>query len=192
MDIYRTIIKTLSKLRNRIRVYYVKSLGVKLNKTVRIGKNVSMNLSSSFFNFTNGEIILENNCLISSGVIFDAYGGRVHLGERVFIGPNVIIYGHGNVKIGNDCLIAMGCKIISANHSIPSQEKLIRLSVDVKKEIEIGEDVWLGADVKVLAGVTIGKGCIVGAGSVITKNLEPFTIAVGVPARVIGYRTKSK
>jgi acetyltransferase-like isoleucine patch superfamily enzyme len=46
----------------------------------------------------------------------------------------------------------------------------------------------LGADVKVLAGVSIGNGCVVGAGSVVTKNLEPYAIAVGVPARIIGNR----
>ena len=56
------------------------------------------------------------------------------------------------------------------------------------KGIEIGDDCWLGYGVKVLDGVTIGQGSIVGAGAVVTKNLPPYSIAVGVPAKVIGSR----
>jgi acetyltransferase-like isoleucine patch superfamily enzyme len=99
-----------------------------------------------------------------------------------------MIYGHGDVTIGDDCLIAMGSKIISANHFVPDKNILIRNCPDIKKRIIIGNDVWLGADVKVLAGVSIGNGCVVGAGSVVTKSLEPYSIAIGVPARVITNR----
>jgi acetyltransferase-like isoleucine patch superfamily enzyme len=55
-------------------------------------------------------------------------------------------------------------------------------------DIRIGDDCWIGARVFVLAGVTIGDGCVVGAGSVVTRSLPPNSIAVGVPAKVVGWR----
>jgi acetyltransferase-like isoleucine patch superfamily enzyme len=104
------------------------------------------------------------------------------------LGPYCVLYGHGNINIGNDCLIAMGCKILASNHKVSAPGELIRLQPDLPKPINIGNDVWLGADVKVLAGVTIGDGCIVGAGSLVTNDLPPFSVAVGNPAKVIKQR----
>jgi acetyltransferase-like isoleucine patch superfamily enzyme len=187
MDFDR-IIKRIGKWKNNFRIFKLRLGGVKIHSTVKVDLNVAMNLISPFFGSLKGSIEIGENSFISNGVICDAYSGRIKVGSRVFIGPNVTIYGHGDVTIGNDSLIAMGCKIISANHAVPDIYTLIRTCPDIKKEIIIGNDVWLGADVKVLAGVSIGNGCVVGAGSVVTKNLEPYAIAVGVPARIIGNR----
>ncbi len=56
------------------------------------------------------------------------------------------------------------------------------------RPIRLGRDVWLGAGVRVLKGVTVGDGCVVGAGSVVNKDLPPYSIAVGVPAKVVRSR----
>jgi acetyltransferase-like isoleucine patch superfamily enzyme len=58
----------------------------------------------------------------------------------------------------------------------------------VSKPIEIGDDVWIGTGVKILKGVKIGKGAVIGAGSVVTRDIPPYSIAVGIPARVIKER----
>ena len=136
----------------------------------------------------HGNIILQNGTKLSKGCVLDCFGGEINIGTNVFLGPYCVLYGHGNITIGNDCLIAMGCKIIAGNHTIAAPDALIRLQPDIAKPIIIGNDVWLGADVKVLAGVTIGNGCIVGAGSVVTNDLPPYSIAVGSPAKVIKHR----
>jgi acetyltransferase-like isoleucine patch superfamily enzyme len=106
----------------------------------------------------------------------------------VFIGPQVVIYGHGGVEIGDDTLISMHCCILSSNHTVPAAAKKIRDQPDLLLPTKIGRDVWLGAGVKVLGGVTIGDGCVVGAGAVVTRDLPPYSIAMGVPARVTGRR----
>lgn len=118
-----------------------------------------------------------------------SYDGSVQLGGNVFVGPFAVIYGHGGVKIGNDTLISMHCRILSSNHTIPPPGTIIRSQPDVLKPTRIGRDVWLGAGVTVLGGVTIGDGCVVGAGAVVTRDLPANTIAVGVPARAVGARS---
>ncbi|HRG56881.1 MAG TPA: acyltransferase, partial [Lacunisphaera sp.] len=115
-------------------------------------------------------------------------GGSIRLGRDVFLGPHAVIYGHGGVEIGDACLIAMHCRIVSSNHAVPPLGTDIRSQPDVLLPTKIGRDVWLGAGVTVLGGVTIGDGCIVGAGAVVTKNLPPGSISHGVPAKVVGWR----
>ena len=57
-------------------------------------------------------------------------------------------------------------------------------------KIVVGQDVWFGAGVRVMKNVTIGDGCVIGAGTVVTKDIPPYSIAVGVPARIVGSRIK--
>ena len=162
--------------------------GVQIAADCLFEEEVALRIIPSFFTINPGKIVLQNGTKLSKGCVLDCFGGEITIGSNVFLGPYCVLYGHGNIRIGNDCLIAMGCKIIAGNHSIPAPGALIRLQPDVAEAIDIGNNVWLGADVKVLAGVTIGDGCIVGAGSVVTSNLPPYTIAIGSPAKVIKQR----
>ena len=84
--------------------------------------------------------------------------------------------------------MSMHCRILSSNHTIPPPGTIIRSQPDVLKPTRIGADVWLGAGVTVLGGVTIGEGCVVGAGAVVAHDLPPYSIAVGVPAKITGFR----
>jgi acetyltransferase-like isoleucine patch superfamily enzyme len=106
----------------------------------------------------------------------------------VFLGPYVVIYGHGGVDIGDHSLISMHCCIVSSNHRVPERGEIIRHQPDILLPTKIGTDVWLGAGVKVLGGVTIGDGCVVGAGAVVAKDLPPYSISVGVPAKPVDQR----
>lgn len=153
--------------------------------------DIRLDLSNPFFKISGGSLEIGENVKISKGVIIDCFGGRVTIGNNVFIGPYTVIYGHGGVTIGNDTLIGMGCKIISANHIIPEQNQLIRLQPDRIGAIIIEEDVWLGADVKILSDLEIGRGVVIGANSVVNKSILPFFIVAGSPAKVIGKRTSS-
>lgn len=135
-----------------------------------------------------GRIEIAANAWIDAGVVLHGYGGSIRIGRDAFLGPYTVIYGHGGVEIGDACLIAMHCRIVSSNHAIPAMGTDIRHCTDELRPTRIGRDVWLGAGVTVLGGVTIGDGCIVGAGAVVAKDLPPGSIALGVPARVVGSR----
>lgn len=135
-----------------------------------------------------GELSAGPRLWLENGVVLDAWGGRIALGTDVFIGPYAVIYGHGGVEIGDACLISMHCRIVSSNHTVPPLGTTIRSQPDVLLPTRIGRDVWLGAGATVLGGVTIGDGCVVGAGAVVTSDLPAGSIAVGVPARIVGRR----
>ena len=159
---------------------------------LEIGRNVVLGRSVVFETYRSipgkAKISLRDRCTLEDGVRIEAWGGNVEIGENTFLGSNVKIYGHGGVSIGPDCLIAMDCKILSSNHAIPPVGIGIRTQPSVLLPTTIGSDVWLGAGVTVLGGVKIGDGAVVGAGAVVTKNLPPYSISVGIPAKNIGNR----
>lgn len=115
----------------------------------------------------------------------------IHIGRQTYIGLNVCIGGPGNIKIGKDCLIAANSGIIANNHIFTDIHQKIAEQGVTRKGIVIEDNCWLGYGVKILDGVTIGEGSVIGAGSVVTKNIPPYSVAVGVPAKVIKSR-KSK
>jgi len=135
-----------------------------------------------------GRITLNPGAWIETGVVLHAFGGSIKIGRDAFLGPYTVIYGHGGVDIGDACLIAMHCRILSSNHTVASFGTDIRSQPDVLRPTKIGRDVWLGAGVTVLGGVTIGDGCVVGAGAVVTKDLPAGCIAYGTPAQITGWR----
>lgn len=95
-------------------------------------------------------------------------GGVIEIGENVLIGPNVVMR--------------------ACNHVYASRETPIICQGNAPGRIIVGDDVWFGAGAVVLAGVTIGRGAVIGAGAVVTKDVPPFEIHGGVPARRIGLR----
>lgn len=114
---------------------------------------------------------------------------QISIGNDVFINHLCSIWAapSGKITIGNDVLFGPGTCVIASNHGI-APGKLIREQDGVDAPIVIGNDVWIGAHVTVTAGVTIGDGCVVGAGAVVTKDLPPYSICVGIPAKPIKSR----
>lgn len=148
-------------------IYFYGYTHVKERRLIKIGPNsrIAPNVS-----FRNGKrIIIGKDC---------------HIGEHCYLwaGNNL-----GEIILGNGVSLAPEVFITSSNYQF-SKNFPFRDQPSKEKNVKIGSDVWLGARVVVTAGVFIGDGCIVGAGAVVTKNLPPRSIAVGIPARVIGYR----
>lgn len=116
------------------------------------------------------------------------YGGDIRLGGGCTVNPFCVLYGHGGLTIGNHVRIATHCVIIPANHNFNDLDKPIWQQAETRVGIVIEDDVWIGAGVRVMDGVRIGHGSVIGAGAVVTKSIPPGSVAVGVPARVIGQR----
>lgn len=125
---------------------------------------------------------------VHCGTLIHCYEGTIHIGENVSVNPYCVLYGHGGLTIGNDVLIATGCVMVPANHVVDDPDIPIRLQGCRCRGIRIEDDVWIAAKVVILDGVTIGRGAVIGAGAVVTKDVPPGAIAVGVPARVMRFR----
>jgi len=99
-----------------------------------------------------------------------------------------VLYGNGGITIEKDVHIAAHTILVAFEHDY-SKLGTIAFSLDMKGlGIKIEKSVWIGANVVILDGVTIGEGSVVGAGAVVTESIPPFSIAVGVPAKVIKKR----
>lgn len=113
------------------------------------------------------------------------------IGKNCEMGDNVHIVAHKSVTIGENCLIASKVFISDTSHgdyndkNASSPDLPPKLRELAYHEVSIGNNVWIGENVCILPGVNIGDGCIIGANSVVTRNIEDNTIAVGAPAKVI-------
>lgn len=113
---------------------------------------------------------------------------NISIGRNTTITELVQLIGGGGIEIGDWVDIAHGVSIVSSDHGFSSSLEHIRLQNLNHGKVVIENDVWIGCGAKILKGVTIGKGSVIGAGSVVTKNIPPYSIAVGNPCRVIKKR----
>jgi putative colanic acid biosynthesis acetyltransferase WcaF len=114
---------------------------------------------------------------------------QLALGEDVSIGKSAIFICGGGVVVGKRAMIAHGARIISGGHRIPDDKgKPMRFSGADLEPVAIGDDAWISAGAMVLPGVKIGQGAVVAAGAVVTKDVEPYTIVGGVPAKLLRRR----
>jgi len=119
-----------------------------------------------------------------------ANGERVEIGARANIGARCNLWAgnvHGWVRIGEDALFGPEVFVTASNYCVSPDVRVQDAETD-EADVAIGRDVWLGARVMVLPGVTIGDGAVVGACSVVTRDVPAGAIAVGTPAKVVGWR----
>ena len=130
------------------------------------------------------------NVNIDRGVKFGA-GTHIKIKDNAKIGVNCQM--PDDIEIGYDVMIGPDVLVIGHNHHYSNLEIPMRLQ-GIKKAppVSIENDVWVGARVIILPGVTIGNGSIIGAGAVIAKNIPPYSICVGNPARIIKSRKTTK
>ncbi|WP_217640886.1 DapH/DapD/GlmU-related protein [Curtobacterium sp. MCBA15_001] len=128
--------------------------------------------------------------LLGSGVVSEP-GEHILIGDRTAVGAGNLIWGQGGVTIGADCLLGPNVTLISEDHVFADPNALIRQQGSRRQPITIGDDVWIGAGATILKGVSIGTGAVIAAGSIVTKDVAPFRIVAGVPARDRGPRSGS-
>ncbi len=107
------------------------------------------------------------------------------LGDRCLIGDGVKIYNLGDIAVGDDTVISQGVHLCAGTHDYTDPAFPLR-----RKPIHIGKQAWIAADAFVGPGMEIGDGAVVGARAVVTRNVEPWTVVGGNPARLIKKRER--
>ena len=110
---------------------------------------------------------------------------KVRIGRDCSIAAFLHIWGGGGVSIGDRVLIASHVSIVSETHDYTKHPIT---ETAVLKPVVIEDDVWIGTHCTIMPGVTIGRGAVVGAGAVVTKDIPPMSINIGIPSRTIGQR----
>lgn len=168
--------------KNKMRLFFAKQKLAFCGDAVFIDKNVE------FQRFPKN-ITVENNVVVKEGTRICSCnkGAKISIGENTTVGFHNFIYASEEITIGNDCLIAPFVYIVDSNHQIKREKKINKQS-NISAPIRIGNDVWIASSVTILKGVTIGDGAVIAANSVVNKDVPPYKIFGGSPAKEIGVR----
>jgi acetyltransferase-like isoleucine patch superfamily enzyme len=137
-------------------------------------------------------ITIGDNVILSRNSILMAKGGRIEIGENSNIGSNCFFGTTNRVTVGKNVLIAANGYVGGGRYKYdrldlpPMKQEMYSVG-----EQTIGDNVWLGANVIVIDGINVGHDSIIGAGAVVTRDVPPYSIAAGVPARVIKSRAEN-
>ena len=112
----------------------------------------------------------------------------MEFGENISIHDFCYLDAIGGLKIGNNVRIAHNCSLISGQHKYDVAGKTIYESGYKFEKVSLGNDIWIGTGAVILPGLKIGDGAVIGANSVVTKNIKPYSIVGGVPAKLIARR----
>ncbi len=171
-------------------------VGVKIvgAEYISLGDNVRISDGCTLIARGEGGIMLGDRTRLEERVYLDTErpDGYINIGAHVYIGTGTTLFGHRGLEIGDYCLFAQNITITPYSHIFEDPNTEIIKQDGHTRKVTVGRDSYLGMNVCVLYSADIGEGSIVGSGSVVVKSLEPFSVAVGNPARVIRKRGESK
>jgi acetyltransferase-like isoleucine patch superfamily enzyme len=149
-------------------------------------------LSEKGVRFGSDTSVDRNLWLHCGGTLENHAHGFFEIGDHSFIGCNAVMGAGGGIRIGSHVQIGQSVNIHAENHLFHDAAKLISEQGVSYEGVVIEDDVWVGSKVTILDGVTIGRGAVIGAGALVNKSVPCMAIAVGVPAKVVGYREESR
>jgi acetyltransferase-like isoleucine patch superfamily enzyme len=157
---------------------------IRIGAGARIARNATLRANTE----QRPGISLGDGAWVQDSVIVNANRGQVTIGAHSWLGPFCLVYGNGGVSIGENVLVAAHTSINTVSHESSRCDIPINDQPVLTDPVIIEDDVWIGLNAVVLQGVIIGRGAIIGAGAVVTRSIPPWSIAVGVPAKVVGRR----
>jgi len=130
------------------------------------------------------EFIMGKNSSFLMRCVFD-YTKHLSIGENSVINARCRIDNRGGITIGDNVSISSDVTILTADHDMDSPDFAGRI-----RSVTIEDYAWVGTSAMIMPGVTIGKGAVVAAGSIVTKNVEPYHVVAGIPAKFIKERKR--
>ena len=127
---------------------------------------------------------IAKSAMIHSTAVLNPEFGWIEIGTCSYIGEYCFLHGAGGIRIGNGVLVGCHTVIHSVEHHFRRLDVPIWKQGTHAKPIVIDDDVWIGANCTILGGVTIGAHSIIGAHSLVTKDVPPYSVAYGVPAKI--------
>jgi acetyltransferase-like isoleucine patch superfamily enzyme len=157
--------------------------------TVHTSVKFSMNADLQNLSDNNAAITIGKESNIEGLILVYPYGGKVSIGDYCSLSPNSRLVSTAEIKIGNRVLLdaVLRHQDFVESFSIGMQPHDLNAA-----PIIIEDDVWIGHNTTILKGVTIGRGAIIGSNSVVTKNIESYSVNVGNPLRVVQYLKEEK
>lgn len=156
----------------------------------RAGKGIVIKPTAEF-RLTDGAVLeVGDGCTIQDHSFFQLTlpSPRVFIGQNTVIGRRNIITAKNLIRIGNNVLLGSDVQVIDHSHGI-ARDRPIRDQEAIIGEVVIGDDVWIGVGARILMNAHIGRGAVIGANAVVTGDVPEYAIAVGVPARVVKFRS---
>lgn len=169
------------RIGQKLRVFFYKFLLKKSSlQSVGLGSSftspLNISIGKSYIGKRNDLIACPNSTIVIGNNTY--FNSDVHLNSSI----------GGSIIIGDNCLIGPNFVARTASHIFHDKSRLVYTQGHDHLDIVICDDVWIAANVTVIGGVTLHEGCIVGAGAVVTRSLPPYSVAYGIPARVVKYR----
>lgn len=151
-------------------------------KTISIGKGCHLMDNSSI----RGKVSIGTNVFIHENVLIQSNKFSISIGDNTTINKNTNIL--SQCEIGSNVSIAPNVIIVGANHIFADFHCTIKSQGSTSKGIIIEDDVWIAGNSTILDGVKIGKGSVVAGGAVVNKDVPPYSVVAGVPAKVVKSR----
>lgn len=178
------MIRFAQAAQRRLRCYFLRTLGVHFCGRSWIQK---VEIPRNHF-----DIELHNGVALDRGVTLLATGNRLDyrrivIGAGTYINRQTMIDASESIRIGANCMIGPFCYITDHDHGT-AIASMINDQPLVGSPVRVDDDVWIGAHAIILKGVHIGHGAVVGAGAVVTCDIPPYAVFVGIPARQMSSR----
>ncbi|WP_031570102.1 sugar O-acetyltransferase [Rheinheimera texasensis] len=111
------------------------------------------------------------------------YGGNIHLGQRFYANHQCVMLDAATITIGDDVMLGPAVHIYTVSHPMAASERVT--GIEQAHPVIIGNRVWIGGGAIILPGVSIGEGAVIAAGAVVNRDVAPYTLVAGQPARFI-------